>query len=251
MNNYCCKYCTRTYQRKVYYDRHIIACEMLSKPKKQRDLEVEELSDTPTVRKLYDLVLEMGKKMSDMEKRINEMDKWVKMRKQKVNIIEWLNQQYTPRLLFDEWIENIVITDEHVERLQITGLFETIVEIFRENISTNEDEIAVRGFDRGNHTLYTFTKEGWFKMPPSNIKKTMGGIYRKLLKAIVAWQKTNITECKNANIRENNEILYTIYIKKCMMAKISCEQLSQRMANSLHKLIKQNLKDVVQCEFTF
>jgi len=224
---------------------------MLSKPKKQRDLEVEELSDTPTVRKLYDLVLEMGKKMSDMEKRINEMDKWVKMRKQKVNIIEWLNQQYTPRLLFDEWIENIVITDEHVERLQITGLFETIVEIFRENISTNEDEIAVRGFDRGNHTLYTFTKEGWFKMQPSNIKKTMGGIHRKLLKAIVAWQKTNITDCKNANIREKNEILYTIYIKKCMMAKLSSEQLSQRMANSLHKLIKQNLKDVVQCEFTF
>ena len=88
-------------------------------------------------------------------------------------------------------------------------------------------------------------------MQPSNIKKTMGGIHRKLLKAIVAWQKTNITDCKNANIREKNEILYTIYIKKCMMAKLSSEQLSQRMANSLHKLIKQNLKDVVQCEFTF
>lgn len=76
-------------------------------------------------------------------------------------------------------------------------------------------------------------------------------MHRKLLKAIVAWQKTNIEDCTIANLREHNEILYTTYIKKCMMAKLSSEQLSQRMANSLHKLIKQNLKDVVQCEFSF
>jgi len=251
MSSYCCAHCNRVYQRKTYYDRHVLVCEMMSKPKKQRDTELEELSDTPTTRKLYDVVLEMGKKISDMEKRINEMDKWVKMRKQKVNIIDWLNQQYSPCLLFEKWIENVNITDEHVERLQTQGLFEIIVEIFRENISTNEEEIAVRGFDRGNYALYIFTKEGWQKMTSANIKKTMGDMHRKLLQALVAWQKTNITDCSVASLREHNEILYTTYIKKCMMTKLSTEQLSQRMANSLHKLIKQNVKDVVQCEFSF
>ena len=176
MSIYCCPHCNRTYKRKIYYDRHVLVCEMLSKPKKQRDLEVEELSDTPSVRKLYDLVMEMGKKMSVMEQRINEMDKWVKMRKQKVNIIEWLNQQYTPCLLFDKWIENINITDKHVTLLKNTGLLETIIEIFRENISTNEHEIAVRGFDRGNYALYIFTKEGWHKMAQEDIRKAMSAL---------------------------------------------------------------------------
>ena len=148
-------------------------------------------------------------------------------------------------------MENVNITHEHVERLQTSSLFEIIVEIFRENISTNEEEIAVRGFDRGNYSLYIFTKEGWQKMTSVDIKKTMGNMHRKLLKAIVAWQKTNIEECSIANLRERNEISYTTYIKKCMMANLSTEQLSQRMANSLYKLIKQNVKDVVQCEFSF
>ncbi len=75
MSSYCCAHCNRVYQRKIYYERHVLVCEMMSKPKKQRDTELEELSDTPTTRKLYDVVLEMGKKISDMEKRINEKDK--------------------------------------------------------------------------------------------------------------------------------------------------------------------------------
>jgi len=224
---------------------------MMSKSRKQRDIECEELSDTPTTKKLYNMVMEMGKKISDMEKRIDEMNTWVKMKKQKVNIIDWLNQQYSPKLLFQQWISKITITDEHIERLQTSGLFEIIVEIFRENISTNEEEIAVRGFDRGNYALYIFTEEGWLKMTPEDVKKTMGNMHRKLLQGIVVWQKTNITECSVASLREHNEILYTTYIKKCMMTKLTTEQLSQRMANSLHKLIKQSVKDVVQCEFSF
>ena len=73
-NMYCCKHCNRAYKRKVYFDRHVIACEIMSKPKKQRDVEAQELSDTPTVRQLYDVILEMGKKMVDMEKQIEELN---------------------------------------------------------------------------------------------------------------------------------------------------------------------------------
>ena len=34
-----CLYCQREYQRKVYFDRHVIACQFLSKTKKDNELE--------------------------------------------------------------------------------------------------------------------------------------------------------------------------------------------------------------------
>ena len=250
-NMYCCKHCNRAYKRKVYFDRHVIACEIMSKPKKQRDVEAQELSDTPTVRQLYDVILEMGKKMVDMEKQIEELNKWIHIKKQKIDILEWLNQQYTPRILFDDWIANMVVTDSHIARLEKANLFDSVVEIFRENISTNKDENAVRAFDKGNNILYTYTEDGWIKMAAPDMHKAMSSVHKKLLKKIVAWQKPNIEDCKNATIREKNEMLYNTYIKKCMMAKLSGEQLSQRMSNLLHKLIKQNMKDIVQYELAF
>lgn len=248
---YCCKHCNRAYKRKVYYDRHVIACEIMSKPKKQRDLEFQELNDTPSVRQLYDVILEMGKKISDMEDQIADMKKWIHIKKEKIDILEWLNQQHTPRILFKDWISNIVVTDAHLACLENTNVFDAVAEIFQENISTEKEENAVRAFDKGNNMLYIYTADGWMKMPTPDLHKAMSSVHKKLLQKIVAWRKPNIEDCKQATLREKNEMRYNTYIKKCMMAKLSGEQISQRLANILYKLIKQNMKEIVQYELAF
>ena len=45
----------------------------MCKSVKERQLENQECDDTPSVRELYDVILEMANKMSAMERKMNDM----------------------------------------------------------------------------------------------------------------------------------------------------------------------------------
>ena len=94
---HCCPHCQRSYSRKIYFDRHIGVCEFLSKSKKAQKLDIEERKDTPTVRDLYMVVMELVKKNKQLEDRIEELSKLGGMttqkKQQKVDLIEWLNNR--------------------------------------------------------------------------------------------------------------------------------------------------------------
>lgn len=250
-DKYCCPHCNRTYKRKIYFDRHVIGCSIMSKSKSMRSLELEELHDTPTLRELYDLVLEMGKKMSHMEERLDEMQKWVKQKKQKINIIEWLQGQYNPMMTFEDWIKNTTIKEDDILSLETKGFFEIIVDIFKKNISTMADSIPVRAFDKENNLLYVYSTDGWTKMPSIQLNETMKLLHKKFIRALISWKTTNIDHCTQTELRETNEMRYNKYIQKSMMAKMSSNQITNRMSNNLYKIIKQNIKDIVEYEINF
>lgn len=249
--NYCCPHCNRTYQRKIYFDRHVIGCSIMSKSKSRRSLELEELHDTPKIRELYDLVIEMGKKMSYMEERLEEMQKWVKQKKQKINIIEWLQGQYNPMITFEDWIKKIVIKEDDILSLETKGFFEIIVDIFKKNISTTADSIPVRAFDKENNVLYVYANGNWQKISNAEIKLTMKCLHKNFIRTLISWKTTNIDHCTQSDQRETNEMRYNKYIQKSMMAKMSSDQLTNRMSNNLYKIIKQNIKDVIEYEINF
>ena len=87
-----CLYCQREYQRKIYFDRHVIACQFLSRTKKENEIEFEELSDTPNIRDLYKIIMELASKCGQLEEQMKEVTKWTNIKKQKLNIINWLNE---------------------------------------------------------------------------------------------------------------------------------------------------------------
>jgi len=223
----------------------------MSKSKKARDIASEEQDDTPTVRKLYDMVLEMGKMVSSMEQRMNEMEKWVRTKKKKVDVIEWLNQQYTPRISWEEWRDTIRVDDTHLKFLKQHDMIATFVQIFQDNICASDSEKTIRGFDKGNRALYAFSKEGWIKMESNTVQQFMYCIYRKLIRTLTEWDKKNTETCKNEHQREYNEELYVCYMKKCTSSKQNNAQLYQRMATILHKLVSMSLTDVVHVEFSY
>ena len=68
-----CPHCHRSYQRKMYFDRHVAVCEMLCKSKKDRAAEVEEQADIPTVQDLYKVVMAMTIKYNQLEQKMQEM----------------------------------------------------------------------------------------------------------------------------------------------------------------------------------
>ena len=245
-----CGYCDRRYERKVYYDRHVIACELMSKSKKERDIASQEHDDTPTVRKLYDMVLEMGKMMASMEKRMIEMEKWANTKKKKVNIIDWLNTNYSPKISWEEWRDSIQIHETYLDTLLDDDMMTVFSQIFQDNICENDEVTPICGFDKGHRVLYAYSKEGWAKLDCDTTHKLMHSIYRKLISALIEWDKKNIECCENEHQRERKEEQYILYMKKCTSSKQSSSQRYQRMTNILHKLVVMRLTDVVEVEFS-
>ena len=165
-----CPHCQRSYQRKVYYDRHIALCEILCKSKKERAVEVEEYSDTPTVRDLYKVVLEMAVKYNDLEKKYKEMEKFVNVKKQKLDIVVWLTTATTHSMTTDYtlWFNNITVTREHLELLFKTDYVTCVVKVLKDHLPSDDEFLPLRAFDEKANIFYVFleqnTKKQWSMM---------------------------------------------------------------------------------------
>ena len=154
-----CSFCGRGYQRKIYYSRHVAICELMCKSIKERQLENQERDDTPGVRELYDVILEMVTKMSAMEKKMNEMSKWVDSKKRKMNIIEWLNETHKNMALsVEEFIERIKVERCHLEHLFKEDYNKTILKVIKDVLSgDDENKMPIKAFDIKPNVLFVYT----------------------------------------------------------------------------------------------
>ena len=172
-----CSFCGRGYQRKIYYSRHVAICELMCKSIKERQLENQERDDTPSVRELYDVILEMATKMSAMEKKMNEMSKWVDSKKRKINIIEWLNETHKNiALSMEEFIERIKVERCHLEHLFKEDYNKTILKVIKDVLSDDdENKMPIKAFDIKPNVLFVYTGEGSAPLTPrSPIVNGMG-----------------------------------------------------------------------------
>ena len=57
---HCCIYCGKTYKLRSNVDKHMTLCELLHKSKKPGFV-IEEDDETPSLKKMYKMLLELGK----------------------------------------------------------------------------------------------------------------------------------------------------------------------------------------------
>ena len=92
--NYKCGFCSRQYKRKSYYIRHMNICEYLYKNKREREIENEEIDDTPDLRTLYEIILELTNKNILLEKKVDKLTKLVNYKNNDFNFIDILNNNF-------------------------------------------------------------------------------------------------------------------------------------------------------------
>ena len=132
---YECLHCSRSYQRKIYYDRHFIVCELHAKTTKERTLENEEWADTPSVRKLYLIVMELAAQNKQLTQKVAELEKATLSKKQKLNIVDWLTQTASQgqQQTYTAWLEQIPaqINRAHLELIFEHDYVRGMVEILK------------------------------------------------------------------------------------------------------------------------
>ena len=70
---YICHHCNKEYSRKIYFDRHLLCCNLKALAMEKGSVELEEMNDTPSQRELYLMLQELIKKQYDMEKEIKRL----------------------------------------------------------------------------------------------------------------------------------------------------------------------------------
>jgi hypothetical protein len=78
-----------------------------------------------------------------MEEKMAEMQKWVDKKKQKINIIKWLNMTYVPNINIQSWIQSIQVTEEHIEILIEQNMIKTISAIINKKLETKSNQVSV------------------------------------------------------------------------------------------------------------
>jgi hypothetical protein len=204
-----CVICKKEYTKKSSLDDHTVLCEFKLKSKRENQIELEESADIPSYKDLVKIVQDMSLKMTKMEEKMEEMQKFIDTKRPKLNIVEWLNgnEHMIPSLSLEEWANKIfVVESQHFEHLMEHTVFETIQHVLDENDEslTEEESLPVQCFNQKNGLFYVFKKNDesiscWKDSEHCDIVSIIQPFSRNMMRVIVQWKTDNVKKINNSN----------------------------------------------------
>lgn len=204
---YVCVICKKEYTKKSSLDDHTVLCEFKLKSKREIQIEVEESADIPSYKDLVKIVQDMSLKMTKMEEKMEEMQKFIDTKRPKLNIVEWLNGgAMIPSLSLEEWAnKRFVVESQHFEHLMEHTVFETIQCVLDENRDKekekemSEDSLyPVQCFNQKNGLFYVF-KEQWKESEHCDMVSIIQPFSRNMMRVIVQWKTDNVKKINSSN----------------------------------------------------
>ena len=244
-----CEHCLRNYQRKTYFDRHVIACQFLSQSKRERALDSEEMADTPTVRELYAIIMALATKCKDLETKMTAINKWAHITKQKLKITDWLNNNQPEARDYEDWFNAL-----HVCKADLLVLFETdyvggVVGFLQKQLVLTDDARPIRAFTGKENTFYIYRPEQkWLLCDPETFTKLMYVLDKQFMREFIAWQNEN--KSKMSTDDSFSEV-YGKNMKKIMGGAFTREQLYSRIKKELYQHLRGDPPNIVEYETTF
>lgn len=256
--DYQCNYCNRKYKRKMNYDKHILVCNILSKTPSEK-LHQKEEDSLPTIREMYVIIQNLLEKQEKMEKQIEKMSSWVNNNKKKINVIEWLNTNYTIEMDFNEWILKMNITHDDMEFVFNLGFIEGMKCIINRIIDSSI--IPIKAFEQKEGTLFIYSKcnngnidtdngnhsGNWEVMQHHEFEKLFNTITKGLTEKLKLWQDKNKYRLFQNGFTE----IYIENVKKITGGDLSREQQLHKIKQYIYGRLKVNIKQVIQHEFVF
>jgi len=255
---HCCVYCGRTYKLKSIVDKHIILCELVNKSKKY-GLIIEE-DELPSQKTIYKMLLELGKKYNILEEKVDVINKYVVKKKKKINVLEWLNVNIQPSIVFEKLYEQIQITDEDICYLLNNSVIDTLNTIFSRSIyNVNDSEYPIFAFVQKANIFYIYDKNNennennenkmeWQELTRERLIKFLNRVHMKLAKYFSEWKKTQ-NDGKNRNDSFDTTCDKTLV--KIMSVDFKQDYVLSKIRSSMYSRMKTDMKALVEYEFEF
>jgi hypothetical protein len=251
----CCVYCGKIYKTRSNMNKHINLCELIHKNKRGQEEEIE----LPSQKNMFKMLLELGEKYSRLEKKVEEMNKYVVKQKKKINILDWLNNSSNnnnPEIVFERLIEKIELCDEDMDYLMKNSFYETLNYVFSRNIYTlheNENKYPIAAFIQKSHVFYIYdkideTKIEWHELSREKLVKFLNRTHMKIIKYFNDWKKKQSQEIVT------NDSFATICDKthiKLMSINFNNDATLGRIKSAIYARINKDMKVLVEFEFEF
>ena len=188
-----------------------------------------------------------------MEQKMNEMQKWVEKRKRKLNIIQWLNSNNSSTTTIQDWIQTIIVTEEHIEILIEQNMAQTIGAILKNKLhqTTGEDVRPLCCFTQKSNLFYCYnnTEDKWSHFTTDEFIIMLKRIHAKIVKTLCEWYDKN---ADRINKSDKMQILYNKTMIKLMSANFTQDsQILSKIKTDLYQHIKTDIKNVIEYEFEF
>jgi hypothetical protein len=243
----CCRYCGKSYIKKTNLDRHIILCELLNNNTKT----IIDEEDVPSQRKMYQMILELGKKLNGLDEKVDELNKWVIKKKKNINVVEWLNNNIKPNIHFDLLSEKIIINKDDIQYLFQNSFADTLNNIFSRNIyNISETEYPIFAFVQKSSTFYIYENEtiGWIEVPKETLVKFLNRVHIKLYRVYLEWKKENRNKI---DADEKLSLLCDKTTCKMMDVDFRQESILSKIRSNMYSRMKTDMKALVEYDFEF
>jgi len=220
---------------------------MLTKTKRERKLEIQEQEDTPSVRDMYTALLELTEKYSQLEKKFVDLSKYATIKKQKINLIDWLNTTYNSRATdYQTWFSAIQVQCEDLDVLFKADYVGGVVTILQKLLPLEDETRPLRAFAGKENVFYVYrqTENRWENIESETFTKLMHLFDKQFMVAFVQWQNENKYRMHLDDFSE----IYAKNVKKIMGGNNTREQLYSRIKRELYQYMRAELPTMLEYE---
>lgn len=248
----CCIHCGKSYVKRVNLNNHVVICELLHNRRNTSSEDDEE--PLPSQRKMFHMLIDLGQKYNKLEEKVEELNKWVIKKKKKINILEWLNDNNNPNILFESIIDKITVNDDDIKNLFENPFNDVLNDIFSRTIySFIEGENPMFAFVQKSNVFYVYelvdnNKKMWVELSKEKMIKFLNKVHTKILKAFCQFKQDRIAEIRAS---DNYSIKCDKTMVKIMSVEFKQESILSKVRNMMFAKMKTDMKTLVEFEFEF
>jgi hypothetical protein len=243
--NYC-GYCGKSFKHASAFRNHRSICELFKLSKHEQEVLLEEEANLPPASDLWRVVKTLVTRQEKILQELEKMKNWVQRQKRKISIIDWLNENSTPSISYNDWINSFEIVAADINLVFNYGFILGILEILKRQLSlNNEHELPIRAFEQKPNVLFIHKEEGWRVYELDEFKGLISVIHQKITIHFKEWCEKN----KKLAYNLNNET-YQKNVIKIMGGNLPYDESVRKVNSKLYKYLKFNLKNIVQYEFS-
>lgn len=245
---YICNYCSRGYNQKFNYDRHIGYCEFSHKSLKERENEFETFEKTPSLPELFSVVKELVIRIDKLEKENTRLKHLTSISKRKIGFLDRLNLHNKPSITFTKWLTEIPFhyyLNDIFENDLIKGVVSSLQ--YKKSVSS---EYPIYAFSEKHNAFYIYDevvennnekKLQWILIQGNELDKWLNYISQSFLVEFKNWCDEHKNEIDTDE--KMKELYYSNFQKVLGNSKFSVDVRNQRIRQQLFSKIKQSFGD--------
>ena len=252
-----CNYCNKSYIRKSAFNNHLAKCKFnkFCRTNNIDEDEDENISLETMSRSndsLFKMLIMLHNKYEKLEKDYDLLKSHVYNTKKKIDIINYLNENYKPNNNFDflKFTTDISITNNELELIfkhdYIDGILNIIINTI-EFLSRQHNILPLKAFNHKEYALYIYNNnlKSWKVMDSNELITFIKYFDKKILNLFLEWK---IEAQKKMDYDKYTEI-YILNMKKVLGNNFENKDKKTIIKNKLYKHLKVNLKNIVSYEF--